>query len=108
MTLTVSPRADPWWALASRPDSSGAMREAASPALVLFQRWPNAIPVVSNSTMLKRLPQAALRFSPRPVHRFDLLARNIYSPFLLCANEHNRRTQLLRCTVAANPGAVSG
>src|ERR1700722_13801929 len=85
MTLTVSPRADPWWALASRPDSSGAIREAASLVLVLFQRWPNAIPVVSSSTMLKRLPQAALRFSPRPVHRFDLLARNIYSPFLLCA-----------------------
>ena len=30
MTLTVSLCAAPWWALASNPDSSGAIREVAS------------------------------------------------------------------------------
>src|SRR5215831_5138592 len=69
MTLIVWVCAAPCFAFESRPDSSGAMRENRPFAVGVLQRCPKAIPVARTSTMrvLKRLPQAALWRSLRPV-----------------------------------------
>src|SRR5215472_9916565 len=68
MTLTACPCADPCFAFASNPDSSGAMREVKVPVLlVLFPRCPKAIPVARSKTRLRRLHQAGLRRSSQSV-----------------------------------------
>src|SRR5580704_16757229 len=75
MTLTVCVFADPCFALDSRSESSGAMRENRPFAVGLLQRCPNAIPVANTrtNTELRRLPQAALCRSLRPSAFFRCL-----------------------------------
>src|SRR5208282_5354585 len=75
MTRTVWLCADPCWALARKPESSGAMR--------LFSLLcANAMLVARSSAMLSRLPQAALWRSPRPAGFCDFCVRTIEShPF---------------------------
>src|SRR5580692_950561 len=86
MTLTVWPRVDPWWAFASGPESSGEIRPEKRPfhPPVAVVACPNAIPVVSSNTTLRRLPQPALCRSPRTAGFGDFFLCSIKShPFLL-------------------------
>src|ERR1017187_10563224 len=105
MTFTVWPFADPCRAFARRPESSEAIR----PVLLevgLCERCPKAIPVARSSIMLRRLPQAALCRSSRPVGFFNVSARTfgrlswreLFQPAIYYAEEGFPVTEIVQDT----------